>query len=336
MADPRWGNDRRPTHVSGYGMGEVSGGAGPITGPFTPLGVGEETTPRLSDLLDAILRAVRRIQGEYGPVLNAHPGLHQDIGHIGSAAREALQIAQELQGQAFRQAAAQMGEMTAVLAHEVRNPLASIVHGVQCLADEVGLEGEAAQHVHFILESSRGISRLLNDVLLISRPQQVELAPCDLPAILEGLLRYWRAQAATCGVEVRTFYAEELGCPSGDPARLEQVFANLISNALDAMGGGGILGIQVWPELLPPLLPHRGPCPVVRVAVEDTGVGIPACHLEQIFEPFFTTRQDRTGLGLAIARRIVSDHRGRIEVESEEMKGTRITVTLPLGEEGQL
>ncbi len=246
---------------------------------------------------------------------------------------EALQIAQGQRGQAFRQAVAQMGEMTAVLAHEVRNPLASIVHGVQCLADEVSLEGEAAHHVSFILESSRGISRLLNDVLLVSRPQQVQLVPCDLVAILEGLLRYWRARAAARGVQVRTFYAENLQWPVGDPTRLEQVFVNLISNALDAMEEGGTLWIRVWPAQLSPLLPELSARPVVRVAVEDTGVGIPAHQLQQIFEPFFTTRKDRTGLGLAIARRIVRDHRGKIEVESEEMRGTRFTVTLPLAEE---
>ena len=120
--------------------------------------------------------------------------------------------------------------------------------------------------------------------------------------------------------------------PVGAPARLEQVFANLISNALDAMGDGGTLWIRMWPAQLPPLLPHRSPRSAVRVAVEDTGVGIPAHELQQIFEPFFTTRPDRTGLGLPIAQRIVHDHRGKIEVESEEMKGTRFTVTLPLAE----
>ena len=128
-------------------------------------------------------------------------------------------------------------------------------------------------------------------------------------------------------------YAEDLEWPSGDPARLEQVFANLISNALDAMREGGTLWVRVRPAQLPPSLLHQSPCPAVRVEVEDTGVGIPTRELQRIFEPFFTTRQDRTGLGLAIARRIVQDHRGSIEVQSEEMKGTRFTVTLPLPEQ---
>ncbi len=225
-----------------------------------------------------------------------------------------------------------LGEMTAVLAHEVRNPLAGIVHGIQYLSEELSLEGEAAQYARLILEDSRRISRLLDDVLLLSRPQQLKLIPCDLPALLEGLLRHWRAQAAARGVEVRTFYAEGLCPPLGDPARLEQVFANLISNALDAMPEGGTLWLRVRPAQLTPSLPGQSPRPAVRVEVEDTGVGIPPHALQRVFEPFFTTRQKGTGLGLAIVRRIVGDHQGKMEVQSEEGKGTLFTVTLPLGE----
>jgi len=235
----------------------------------TLFGIGESADPQLSDLLDAILDAVQCIQRKHSGILESNPGLHQDIEDIDSATREAVQIAQELREQVSRQATAQVGEMAAVLAHEVRNPLAGIVHGAQYLSDELSPGGEAAQSARFILESSRRISRLLNDILLISRPQQVELGPCDLPAILEGLLHYWRAQAAACGVKVCTSYAEDLGWPSGDPARLEQVFANLISNALDAMGEGGTLWVRIRPAQLPPSLLHQRPCPAVRVEVED-------------------------------------------------------------------
>ena len=298
------------------------------------LGVGAGPPPRLGSLLGAILDRVQRIQVEYGRVLESNPKLGQEIKAISCGAQEAAQIDQELSALAIRRAVAQVGEMTAILAHEVRNPLASIVHGVQCLSDELSLEGEAAEHVRFILESSRGISRLLNDVLLISRPQQVRLVPCDLPAILEGLLHYWRAQAAARCVAVSTSYAQNLERPAGDPARLEQVFANLISNALDAMQEGGTLWIRITPAHLLPASLDQTPRPAVQVQVEDTGVGIPAGQLQRVFEPFYTTRQDRTGLGLAIAQRIVQDHRGRIVVQSKEMKGTLFTVTLPLTEEG--
>jgi len=223
-----------------------------------------------------------------------------------------------------------LGEMTAVLAHEVRNPLAGIVHGIQYVAEELSLEGEAAQSARFILEESRRISRLLDDVLLISRPHQLELVPCDLPAILERLLHYWRAQAAARGIEVHTSYAEGLSTPLGDPVRLEQVFANLISNALDAMPEGGTLWLRVRPAQLTSVLAGQKPRTAVRVEVEDTGVGIPAHVLQRVYESFFTTKEKGTGLGLAIAQRIVQDHQGRIQVRSEEGKGTLFTVILPL------
>jgi PAS domain S-box-containing protein len=225
-----------------------------------------------------------------------------------------------------------LGEMTAVLAHEVRNPLAGIVHGIQYVAEELSLEGEAAQSARFILEESRRISRLLDDILLISRPHQLELVPCDLPAILERLLYYWRAQAAARGIEVYTGYSRDLSAPLGDPVRLEQVFANLISNALDAMPEGGTLWLRVRPAQLVSAVPGQNPRTAVRVEVEDTGVGIPAHALHRVYESFFTTKEKGTGLGLPIAQRIVQDHQGKIEVHSEEGKGTLFTVILPLEE----
>jgi len=234
--------------------------------------------------------------------------------------------------QRHRDRLALLGEMTAVLAHEVRNPLAGIVHGIQYLVEESSLEGEAADYAQLILEDSRRISRLLDDILLISRPQEVELVPCDLVTILEGVLRQWRARAAAHGVEVRTSYAPDTGLPMGDPGRLEHVFTNLISNALDAMPEGGVLWLRVKPTRLASSLLGQDPHPAVRVEVEDTGVGIPAHALQRVFDPFFTTRKKGTGLGLAITRRIVRDHRGKIEVQSEEGKGTLFSVTLPLPE----
>jgi two-component system sporulation sensor kinase A len=223
-----------------------------------------------------------------------------------------------------------LGEWNAVLAHEVRNPLAGIVHGVQYVAEELHAEGEAAQSVRLILEESRRISRLLDETLLISRPQVIELVPCNLPDVLEGLLQYWRSQAAARAVEVRTAYAEDVPATLGDPDRLRLVFANLISNALDAMPAGGTLWLRVRPAQLPSVLTAQGPRPAVCVEVEDTGVGIPEHIIRRVYDRFFTTKEKGTGLGLAIAQRIVQDHRGTIDVQSEEGKGTLFTVVLPL------
>jgi signal transduction histidine kinase len=267
---------------------------------------------------------------EYGRVLESNPELGQEILALSTAVQKAEQVAEGLRVTDRRRAFAQIGEMTAILAHEVRTPLARIEYGVHYLSDELNLEDEAAEHVRYVLESSRGINRLLGEVLQVFRPEQVRLVPCDLPSLLEGLLHYWRAQAETRGINVSTSYAQNLEPPTGDPSRLEQVFDNLISNALDAMREGDLLWIRAEPAHLLSTLTSQAPLPAVQVQVEDTGVGIPPDRLQRVFEPFYTTRQDRTGLGLAIAQRIVQDHRGSIEVQSEEMKGTVFTVTLPL------
>jgi signal transduction histidine kinase len=133
-------------------------------------------------------------------------------------------------------------------------------------------------------------------------------------------------------VEVHTSYVEDLHQPLGDPGRLEQVFSNLISNALDAMPGGGTLELRVRPTQLASSLPGQGPRDAVQVEVQDTGVGIPEHVKPRLFQAFFTSKEKGTGLGLAITRRIVQDHQGRIEVQSEKDKGTLFTVILPVEE----
>lgn len=292
--------------------------------------LGADGHHRLVNLLGQIRARTQQMEMEYGRVLESNPELAHEILAISSAVQKAEQVVESLRATDRRRTFAQIGEMTAILAHEVRTPLARIEYGVHYLSDELNLETENTEHVRYILESSRAINRLLSEVLQVFRPQQVRLVPCDLPALLEGLLHYWRAQAAARGINVSTSYAQNLEPPTGDPSRLEQVFDNLISNALDAMQEGDLLWVRAEPAHLLSPLPDQAPRPAVQVQVEDTGVGIPQDRLRRVFEPFYTTRQDRTGLGLAIAQRIVQDHRGSLEVRSEETKGTVFTVTLPL------
>jgi signal transduction histidine kinase len=106
----------------------------------------------------------------------------------------------------------------------------------------------------------------------------------------------------------------------GDPEKLKQVVLNLVMNALEAMREGGTLKVGV-----------SCPADEVRLVVEDTGAGIDAAHLAQVFDPFFTTKEAGTGLGLSIVRKIVDQHRGEVQVESEKGVGTRVTVAIPRG-----
>ncbi len=214
-----------------------------------------------------------------------------------------------------------LGEMSAVVAHEVRNPLAAIAAGIQHLVATTGPEAPSHDSLQMILEESDRVNRIIEEILIISRPVRLKLAPSDISEVMGRALRRLEPQAEERGVAVRWDRDPELPPLRGDEARLEQAFSNLLQNGLEAMPDGGRLEVRtsVSPE---------GDRAVVTVG--DSGEGIADRDLGQIFEPFFTTKPGGTGLGLAIVRRIVEEHGGEISVESELDAGTTFTVNLPL------
>jgi signal transduction histidine kinase len=149
--------------------------------------------------------------------------------------------------------------------------------------------------------------------------------PVDVKAMLLDLLVLTSPESQRKGIVVVPTFGDGIPAVKADPSQMQELFLNLIANALDAMGAGGTLRVSAVRT------PGDGGRPGVRVVVEDTGPGIPAEILSRAFEPFFTTRASSggTGLGLAIARRITSDHGGSIRLESEPGRGTRAIVQLP-------
>ena len=142
--------------------------------------------------------------------------------------------------------------------------------------------------------------------------------PVDLPSLLERVLRLIQESAKSPEVRVTREFDPEAEKVEGDPPQLEQVFLNLIHNALQAMDGKGTLTLTT-----------RAQEGVVTVLVKDSGKGIPPGDLSSIFQPFFTTKHRGSGLGLSIVRKIVEAHGGSIQVDSELGKGTTATVMLP-------
>ena len=214
-----------------------------------------------------------------------------------------------------------LGEMSAVVAHEVRNPLAAIAAGIQHLIASSEPDDPSHESLQMILEESDRVNRIIEEILIISRPVRLKLAPSNISEVMERALRRLEPQAGERGVAVRWHRDPELPPLRGDEARLEQAFSNLLQNALEAMPDGGELEVRtaISPE-----------DKTAVVTVRDSGGGISDRDLTQIFEPFFTTKPGGTGLGLAIVRRIVEEHGGEISVESELGSGTTFTVTLPL------
>jgi two-component system, NtrC family, sensor histidine kinase AtoS len=210
-----------------------------------------------------------------------------------------------------------LGEVTAVFAHEVRNPINNISTGLQLLSVKLPENDPNQENIARLLNDCQRLNHLMEGVLNFSRQVEHKFEPVDMEALLRRILDRWRPRMAK--VNVTAFFQMEPNTPKvqGDPRSLEQVFTNLVSNAVEAMSAvgdqgmsGGTLAVRVAPALQLPGVPQ------VEVTVSDTGPGIPDEIRDRIFEPFVTTKVQGTGLGLAITKRIVTAHHGNINVNS--------------------
>ena len=219
-----------------------------------------------------------------------------------------------------------LGDMSAIFAHEIRNPLNGISTGLQYLdlkADEDSTVHDAATKM--LAEVNR-IEALLTSTLQIARPTEMHLAPTDIRRLLDRLLYRWAPRLERRNIEFTITQSEEIPNVMGDASLLEQVFTNLISNAMQAIGPeGGSITLKIIPDAGS----LSRPGDFVRVDVGDSGPGIPADEIRHIFDPFYTTKESGTGLGLALSHRIIHAHRGTIEVESWPQVGTVFCIYLP-------
>jgi PAS domain S-box-containing protein len=216
-----------------------------------------------------------------------------------------------------------LGDFTNVFAHEVRNPINNISTGIQLIASRIGDDDPNKDVVDRIQNDCLRLNSLMESVLAFSRPVPRHFGPVDLNIMLSQMLGRWYPRMTK--VNVISFFQQnpDISKVEGDWRSLEQVFTNLISNAVEAMEKtGGTLAIKL--ECLP--VPEGEN--QVEIKVSDTGPGIPEEIRAKIFEPFITTKSNGTGLGLAIIKRIVIAHRGNIDVESFP-GGTVFRVTLP-------
>ncbi len=230
--------------------------------------------------------------------------------------RSALRAEIHRREMARREQMARMGEMSAVLAHEIRNPLAGIKGYAQLLQEKLTPEGDG-RSAGFIVNEAVRLEEMVGDLLAYSRSDRTETDPVNVRDALADSLGAVAADAAAAGVEIESSIPDSL-IVTGSRDRLEQLFLNLFRNALQAMPDGGKLSITAQRSKLG-----------VEILIADTGTGIEGKNLERIFEPFFSTKARGTGLGLAICRKIVEDYNGRITVESRPGEGTTFRMNLP-------
>ena len=212
---------------------------------------------------------------------------------------------------------AALGEMSAGIAHEFKNSIATIVGYAQMSTSETELKA-IQSYAREILKESKALSHMVTDFLNFARPVKTSIHETDLAELLRSVIGDLR-NLRQGQYEVR-FLSSGKAVVDCDPTLMRQSFLNLLINATEALNGAGTITVLVD---APSDRTH------VRVLVEDTGHGVPEDLLGKIFFPFFTTKPHGTGLGLSLVQKIMLAHNGRIEVQSIEGKGTRFTVTLP-------
>jgi two-component system sensor histidine kinase PilS (NtrC family) len=225
----------------------------------------------------------------------------------------------------LQQRLAAVGEMAAGIAHEIRNPLASMSGSMQMLKEELPLSGDQAQLMDIVLKESERLNQTIKSFLAYARPQRFSLQPLDLRKIVNEtamLLRNSTEVADRHDVEVRQANADVM--LDADEGQVRQIIWNLATNGLRAMPNGGVLRLSAMDE-------RTSIGRIAVLQVEDEGVGIPPEEVDSIFQPFRGSFGKGTGLGLAIVYRIVTDYGGNIEVKPRSGGGTVFRVTFPDG-----
>lgn len=216
-----------------------------------------------------------------------------------------------------------LGEVTASFAHEVKNPINNIFTGLQLLAINLPADDPNQQNIARLEDDCERLTSLVKSSLTFVRPMEYKLESISIGQLISNLLERWRSRLVKLNVKYQVQADKTVPNIEGDFRALEQVFTNLINNAIEAMEtSGGLLSVKIRQVGGTSEQSH------VEVSISDTGPGIPAELREKIFEPFFTTKQHGTGLGLAIVKRIVTAHKGSISVNSI-LGGTNFIVQFP-------
>lgn len=221
---------------------------------------------------------------------------------------------------------AAIGKMAAGIAHEIRNPLASISGSIQMLKRAGNLDATDRRLMEIVLREIERLNALVTDFLKFARPAPPQLEPTNLGALLAEVVevfRYMQSQGdGGPRFEVDLMVGDSV-VARADPRQLKQVVWNLLNNAVEAMPTGGLIQMQAMVVGKSGAEDDR-----IELRLSDTGVGIPAENLGHIFDPFFSTKPRGSGLGLALVHRIIEEHGGSVHVESESGKGTTVTIHL--------
>jgi two-component system sensor histidine kinase PilS (NtrC family) len=224
---------------------------------------------------------------------------------------------------------AALGQFSAGIAHEIRNCLSPIIGSVELLKKELSLEGDSQKLMDLILKETDRLEGFLKELLLYARAKALDVKEVNLQQLIDETVEIVRRHPAHSPSKslLCKFHAPETYAKL-DAEQMKRVFVNLAVNALEAIEGHGQLTIRTYVEE-GKTNGRSASCPFIIVEFEDNGVGIPAESLNRVLEPFYSTKGSGTGLGLSIAQRVVERHNGRISIESQPNKGTKVRVHIP-------
>lgn len=250
----------------------------------------------------------------------------QAINRLGTSLRENISREKQIEDRLrHSERLAALGRLVAGVAHEVRNPLATIRLRVQ-MAQREARSARVDESCAVALEEIERLNGMVNRLLNFSRPVQFHPEPTHLEQLAEQRLDRFRDHAQYNGVHFITDFPEDGTMLPVDQSKMSQVFDNVIQNAIEAMtGSGGTLWVTVTSTVKSASGTDR-----VRVEFRDSGRGISTAMISRIFDPFFTTKSSGTGLGLSICHEFVRAHGGEIQVESAEGSGTSVRIILPI------
>src|SRR6185369_8788447 len=214
---------------------------------------------------------------------------------------------------------ANLGTLSAGIAHEIKNSLTAVKTFIELLNHR----NEEKELADVVSKELARIDSMVSQMLRFASPKFAASSTVRIHDVLEYSLRLLQHQVASKMVIVKRDYKALSHSVRGDEAQLQQVFMNLFLNALEAMGMNGTLTVSTG------IVHAKSGTRILKVQIHDDGVGISEEHRARLFEPFFTTKKHGTGLGLAISQRIIKEHHGKIEVQSEIRKGSTFTLSLP-------
>ncbi|UCD56856.1 MAG: OmpA family protein [Candidatus Hydrogenedentota bacterium] len=256
--------------------------------------------------------------------------------------RQLRELEQEMQR---RNRLAALGELSAGVAHEIRNPLGIVKNSAEMLRDRVEDDARRRELTDYIVEEVDRLNKVVTNFLQFARPSEPSVEPVDINAVLEHTITFLEPEAHSANISIEKMLSSGLPSVLADPEQCHQMFLNLCMNAFQAMDGSGTLKVETklsdqassrkgdasaTNNFSPALAPNsETPMRMVDVIITDTGEGIPAEVIPRIFDPFFSTKEEGVGLGLSLVHKIVENHNGRIRVTSSQGSGTTFTISLP-------